>query len=723
MNADGRGFNCEPRPHPRPSPWAVQHRRPGEGCGKINLSTSPILCYHEGRAAIPPRISQDHQPTRTAMPNFQLQAKFPLAGGQPPAVDALVEGWRAGRKHQVLLGITGSGKTFVMANMIQQLQRPTLVIAPNKILAAQLYQEFKGFFPHNRVEFFVSYYDYYQPEAYVPRKDLYIEKDSSINDELDRMRLSSTNALFEHEDVIIVASVSCIYGIGSPETYRGMLIFLKVGDTLERGDLLSRLVENQYQRNEYDFHRGTFRVRGDVIEIFPADADDAIRIELFGDEVEAISRIDPVRGTKTELLSKVGIYPATHYVAPSDELPETVEMIREELRERLTELRAENKLVEAQRLEQRTLFDIEMLEETGTCKGIENYSRIIQRRSPGSASPTLLSYFPKASLLFIDESHVTIPQLGAMYKGDFSRKTTLVDYGFRLPSAIDNRPLKFEEYEAREHQVIYVSATPGPYEMESSGGNQIELIIRPTGLLDPPIEVRPVSGQVDDLLEEIRTTAAHSERVLVTTLTKRMAEDLSRYYEELGVRVRYMHSEIKTLDRDEILRDLRLGHFDVLVGINLLREGLDLPEVSLVAILDADKEGFLRSRRSLLQTCGRASRNPKGRVIFYADRVTESMREVLEETERRRAAQRAHNEANGIVPKAAQRAIPERLAATEAPRVGEAFPKLTVETDALAQIKRLEKEMLTAAKALEFEQAAELRDAISYLKRRDLGIA
>ncbi|MEE8433367.1 MAG: excinuclease ABC subunit UvrB, partial [bacterium] len=501
------------------------------------------------------------------MPNFQLQAKFPLAGGQPPAVDALVEGWRSGRKHQVLLGITGSGKTYVMANMIQRLQLPTLVIAPNKVLAAQLYQEFKGFFPHNKVEYFVSYYDYYQPEAYVPRKDLYIEKDSSINDELDRMRLSSTNALFEHEDVIIVASVSCIYGIGSPETYRGMLIFLKVGDTLERGDLLSRLVENQYQRNEYDFHRGTFRVRGDVIEIFPADADDALRIELFGDEVEAISRIDPVRGTKTELLSKIGIYPATHYVAPSDELPETVDLIRDELRGRLTELRAENKLVEAQRLEQRTLFDIEMLEETGTCKGIENYSRIIQRRGPGSASPTLLSYFPKGSLLFIDESHVTIPQLGAMYKGDFSRKSTLVDYGFRLPSAIDNRPLKFEEYEARDHQVVYVSATPGPYELESCEGVQVELIIRPTGLLDPPIEVRPVSGQVDDLLEEIRTTAAHKERVLVTTLTKRMSEDLSRYYEELGVRVRYMHSEINTLERDEILRDLRLGHFDVLVGI------------------------------------------------------------------------------------------------------------------------------------------------------------
>ncbi|HEX9841170.1 MAG TPA: excinuclease ABC subunit UvrB, partial [bacterium] len=586
------------------------------------------------------------------MPQFQLEANFGLAGSQPQAVDALVEGWLAGRKHQVLLGITGSGKTFVMANVIQRMQRPTLVIAPNKVLAAQLYQEFKAFFPHNAVEYFVSYYDYYQPEAYVPRKDLYIEKDSSVNDELDRMRLAATNALFEREDVVIVASVSCIYGIGSPETYRGMVIFLKVGDTLERQYLISRLVESQYTRNDYDFHRGTFRVRGDVVEIFPADADDAIRVELFGDEVEALSRIDPMRGTKIELLSKVGIYPATHYVAPQDELPETVNLIRDELRERLTQLRAANKLVEAQRLEQRTLFDIEMLEETGTCKGIENYSRIIQRRGPGSAPPTLLSYFPKGSLLFIDESHVTVPQLEAMYKGDFSRKTTLVEYGFRLPSAIDNRPLKFEEYEARNQQAIYTSATPGPYELEHSGGEVVELIIRPTGLLDPEIEVRPVSGQVDDLLEEIRTRAAAHERVLVTTLTKRMAEDLARYYEELGVRVRYMHSEIDTLERDEILRDLRLGHFDVLVGINLLREGLDLPEVSLVGILDADKEGYLRSRRSLLQTCGRAARNPKGRVIFYADRITQSMREVIDETNRRREAQRVFNREHGITPRA-----------------------------------------------------------------------
>ncbi|MCH9046999.1 MAG: excinuclease ABC subunit UvrB [SAR324 cluster bacterium] len=658
------------------------------------------------------------------MPQFQLEARFPPAGGQSEAVDKLVEGWRQGKEHQVLLGITGSGKTFVMANAIQQLQRPTLVIAPNKVLAAQLYQEFKGFFPYNAVQYFVSYYDYYQPEAYVPRKDLYIEKDSSINDELDKMRLSATNALFEREDVIIVASVSCIYGIGSPETYRGMLIFVKVGDTLERGNLLSRLVENQYQRNDYDFHRGTFRVRGDVIEIFPADRDDAIRVELFGDEVEAISRIDPLRGSKIELLSKVGIYPATHYVAPQDELPQTVEMIRAELRTSLAELRAANKLVEAQRLEQRTLFDIEMLEETGTCKGIENYSRIIQRRPPGSAPPTLLHYFPRGSLLFVDESHVTIPQLGAMFKGDFSRKSNLVEYGFRLPSAMDNRPLKFEEYEQKIEQVIFVSATPGPYEEERSGGPVVELIIRPTGLLDPEIEVRSVAGQVDDLLEEIRIRAAAKERVLVTTLTKRMAEDLARYYEELGVRVRYMHSEIDTLERDEILRDLRLGHFDVLVGINLLREGLDLPEVSLVAILDADKEGYLRSRRSLLQTCGRAARNPNGKVLFYGDTITESMRQVIDETNRRRVAQAEFNEANHIVPTATVRAIAERLApAAQEPRVAESVPNLTIELDAMAQIRRLEKEMLAAAKDLEFERAAELRDAISYLKRRNLGVA
>ncbi|MDH5751846.1 MAG: excinuclease ABC subunit UvrB [Deltaproteobacteria bacterium] len=659
------------------------------------------------------------------MPQFQLKSDFRPSGSQPQAIEKLVQGWRSGRPHQVLLGITGSGKTFVMASVIQELQRPTLVLAPNKILAAQLYQEFKGFFPLNAVEYFVSYYDYYQPEAYVPRKDLYIEKDSSINDEIDRMRLSATRALFEREDVVIVASVSCIYGLGSPEAYKGMLIYLMVGDVMERGDLLARLVEIQYTRNDYDFHRGTFRVRGDVVEVYPADADDAIRIELFGDEIEAISRIDPLRGTRLEMLSKAAIYPATHYVSPASEMPRTVDMIGRELGERLRELRMGDRLVEAQRLEQRTLFDMEMIQETGTCKGIENYSRIIQRREPGSAPPTLLNYFPRGSLLFIDESHVAVPQLGAMYKGDFSRKSTLVEYGFRLPSAMDNRPLKFEEFERQIEQSFYVSATPGEYELKKSGEEVVELLIRPTGLLDPPIDVRPVSGQVDDLLDEIRIRAEAGERVLVTTLTKRMAEDLTTYYSELGVRVRYMHSEVNTLDRDEIIRGLRLGEFDVLIGINLLREGLDLPEVSLVAILDADKEGFLRSRRSLLQTCGRAARNPRGRVIFYADVITGSMREVMEETARRREIQEVYNREHGITPRATVRALAGALSpAQEQPeRVAERRAPVPVEKDVIGQVKRLEKEMLAAARELDFERAAEIRDAISYLKRNNLGVA
>jgi excinuclease ABC subunit B len=657
------------------------------------------------------------------MTQFQLEAKFPLTGGQPQAVSGLVNGFHANKRHQVLLGITGSGKTFVMANVIQKVQRPTLVIAPNKTLAAQLYQEFKGFFPYNAVEYFVSYYDYYQPEAYVPSTDTYIEKDSSINDELDRMRLSATRSLFEREDVVIVASVSCIYGLGSPEAYRGMLIYLKVGDIVPRSRLLAQLVETQYTRNDYDFHRGTFRVRGDVIEVFPADADDAVRIELFGDEVEAISRIDPVRGTKIELLSKVAIYPASHYVSPQEDVPLTLELIRLELRERLQELRSQNRLLEAQRLEQRTLFDLEMIEETGTCKGVENYSRHIQRRAQGTAGPTLLHYFPKNSLLFLDESHVTLPQLSAMSRGDFSRKSTLVEHGFRLPSAIDNRPLKFEEFEAMIERTIYVSATPGPYELQHSGGEVVELIIRPTGLLDPPIDVRPVSGQVDDLLGEIRKRAAAGERVLVTTLTKRMAEDLTRHYEELGVRVRYMHSDIDALERSEILRDLRLGQFDVLVGINLLREGLDLPEVSLVGILDADKEGYLRSHRSLLQTCGRAARNTEGRVIFYADRITDSMRLVLEETERRRKVQHAYNEAHRITPTAIVKSIADRMVAEPAQKIAEPNASVPVEKDVIRQVQRLEKEMLQAAKNLEFEKAGEIRDAIAYLKRRNLGVA
>jgi excinuclease ABC subunit B len=657
------------------------------------------------------------------MPRFQLAAPYQMSPPQVEAAKLLEQGFRGGEKHQVLLGITGSGKTFVMANVIEQLQRPTLVIAHNKTLAAQLYNEFKAYFPTNAVEYFVSYYDYYQPEAYVPSTDTYIEKDSSINDELDKMRLSATRSLFEREDVVIVASVSCIYGLGSPEAYRGMLIYLMVGERMERGTLLSKLVEVQYDRNDYDFHRGTFRVRGDVVEIFPADSDDAIRVELFGDEIEAISRIDPLRGQKLELLSKAAIYPASHYVSPSEEIPETVRIIREELRLRLQELRGQGKLLEAQRLEQRTLYDIEMLEETGTCKGIENYSRIIGRREPGTAPPTLLHYFPKNSLLFVDESHVTMPQVKGMYLGDFSRKSTLVDYGFRLPCAIDNRPLKFEEYEAQIEQSIYVSATPGPYELDKTHNRVVELVVRPTGLLDPPIEVRPVAGQVDDMLAEIRATAERKERVLITTLTKRMAEDLTRYYEELGVRVRYMHSEIDTLERTEIIRDLRLGEFDVLVGINLLREGLDLPEVSRIGIFDADKEGFLRSHRSLIQTCGRAARNPNGRVIFYADKVTDSMRLAIEEVERRRTVQAEYNAKHHITPRAVIRPIEGRLAPVDAEMAAEKRAPVRIENDLPRQIAKLEQEMLSAAKNLDFERAAELRDAIAYLKKREMGLA
>lgn len=659
------------------------------------------------------------------MSKFELKAEFDMTGDQPQAVEKLVGGLKKNKRHQTLLGITGSGKTFVMANIIQTLKRPALIIAPNKILAAQLFQEFSSFFPKNAVEYFVSYYDYYQPEAYVPQRDLYIEKDTSINDELDRMRLSATRSLFEREDVVIVASVSCIYGLGSPEAYKGMLIYLKIGDTIDRNDLLNKLVEIQYQRNDYDFHRGTFRVRGDVVEVYPADADDAIRIELFGDEVEALSRIDPIRGIKTELLTKAAIYPASHHVAPKDEKPETIRLIQAELQKRLAQLKEQGKLVEYQRLEQRTMYDIEMLEETGTCKGIENYSRIIQRREVGSSPPSLLDYFPKDSLLFIDESHVTLPQLRGMYLGDFSRKSTLVEYGFRIPSAVDNRPLKFEEFEEKIDSAIYVSATPGPYELEKNGGEMVELIVRPTGLLDPEIEVRPVTGQVDDLLEEIRIREVKNERILVTTLTKRMSEDLTKYYEDLGVRVRYMHSEIDTLERAEILRDLRLGEFDVLIGINLLREGLDLPEVSLVAILDADKEGYLRSYRSLLQTCGRAARNPEGRAIFYGDRITDSMRIVMEETSRRRTIQEAYNKEHGITPTAIKKTISGLMGSQEEEKkpLAKNMEGLQTEKDLARQIKKLEKEMLAAAKGLDFERAAELRDAVRFLRQKELGVA
>ena len=556
---------------------------------------------------------------------FNLQSEFKPSGDQPQAIEALVNGVEEKQKHQVLLGITGSGKTFAMANVVQNLQRPTLVIAHNKTLAAQLYNEFQAFFPENAVEYFVSYYDYYQPEAYVPSRDLYIEKDTALNDDLDRLRLSATRSLLERRDVLIVASVSCIYGIGSPEKYEKMLLIFKVGERFSRQVILARLVELLYTRNDIDFHRGTFRVRGDVIDIYLAESESAIRVELFGDEIESLVRFDPLTGKKQISYQHFVIYPASHYVAPAEHIPETLRLIREELRERLEDLHANNKILEAQRLLQRTEYDLEMIEQTGSCSGIENYSRIIDRRVAGTPPATLLNYFPDDSLIFVDESHMTLPQLRAMNRGDFSRKSTLVEHGFRLPSAVDNRPLQFPEFVEFPQTKIYVSATPGDYELEQTEGQMAELVVRPTGLLEPIIEIRPVLGQVDDILHEIRMRAKRNERVLITTLTKRMAEDLTEYYDDLDVRVRYMHSDVDVVERTQILHDLRAGEFDVLVGINLLREGLDLPEVSLVGIFDADKEGFLRSVRSLIQTCGRASRNANGRVIMYADKITASM--------------------------------------------------------------------------------------------------
>ncbi|MDG2064745.1 MAG: excinuclease ABC subunit UvrB, partial [SAR324 cluster bacterium] len=565
---------------------------------------------------------------------FNLQSDFKPAGDQPQAIETLVNGVEEKHKHQVLLGITGSGKTFAMANVVQKLQRPTLVIAHNKTLAAQLYNEFQNFFPENAVEYFVSYYDYYQPEAYVPSRDLYIEKDTALNDDLDRLRLSATRSLLERRDVLIVASVSCIYGIGSPEKYEKMLLIFKVGESLSRQVILARLVELLYTRNDIDFHRGTFRVRGDVIDIYLAESESAIRVELFGDEIESLVRFDPLTGKKQMSYQHFVIYPASHYVAPAEHVPETLRLIREELRERLEDLHANNKILEAQRLLQRTEYDLEMIEQTGSCSGIENYSRIMDRRAAGTPPATLLNYFPDDSLIFIDESHMTLPQLRAMCRGDYSRKSTLVEHGFRLPSAVDNRPLQFPEFFEFPQRLIYVSATPGDYEMEQTEGQMAELVVRPTGLLEPVIEIRPVLGQVDDMLHEIRLRAKRKERVLVTTLTKRMAEDLTEYYHDLDVRVRYMHSDVDVVERTQILHDLRAGEFDVLVGINLLREGLDLPEVSLVGIFDADKEGFLRSVRSLVQTSGRASRNANGLVIMYADRVTASMQITLDLTEK-----------------------------------------------------------------------------------------
>jgi excinuclease ABC subunit B len=663
--------------------------------------------------------------------SFKLVSNYRPQGDQPAAIDALVRNLKEGVRQQVLLGVTGSGKTFTMANVIAQVNRPTLVLAPNKTLAAQLYNEFKSLFPENAVRYFVSYYDYYQPEAYVPATDTYIEKDASINDEIDKLRHSATKALLERNDVLIVASVSCIYGLGEPEMYFEMMVFLEHGQRIERDRVLRKLVDIQYQRNDYDFHRGTFRVRGDTVEVFPAyEENRAVRLEFFGDEVEALYEIDPLRGKTTRELKSVAIYPASHYVTTADRMDGAVHTIREELRERLELLRSENRLLEAQRLEQRTMYDLELLAEMGFCPGIENYSRHLTGRQPGEPPPTLLDYFPAESLFFIDESHVTVPQLGGMYRGDRSRKQTLVEYGFRLPSALDNRPLNFEEWEMKVNQAVYVSATPGDYEMEKSQGLVVEQLIRPTGLVDPEVEVRKAGIQVDDLLEEIHKRVACQERVLVTCLTKKMAEDLTDYYHDLGVRVRYLHSDIETIERVEIIRSLRKGEFDVLVGINLLREGLDLPEVSLVAILDADKEGYLRSARSLIQTIGRAARNVNGRVILYADTVTASMRRALEETNRRRAKQLAYNREHDITPATIRKAIDASLVEMYSPEwavVPEVEHKPAAGEDDVApyelpdRISELRREMTQAAEALEYERAAELRDRIKRLERMVFG--
>jgi excinuclease ABC subunit B len=657
---------------------------------------------------------------------FKLRSEFKPQGDQPAAIDALVRGLSDGAKDQVLLGITGSGKTFTVASVIERTQRTTLVIAHNKTLAAQLYQEFKGFFPENSVEYFVSYYDYYQPEAYVPASDTYIEKEATINEEIDRLRLSATRALFERRDVIVVASVSCIYGLGDPDAYYNMILFVEPGMKVTREQLLQKLVELQYERSDVEFDRGSFRVRGDTVEVYPSYQDQAYRIELWGDEIDSISTIDPLLGeVLAKHTSRLPIYPKTHYVMPKSTTKRAIKTIREELDWWEPKLVAEGKLLEAQRLHQRTMYDLEMIKEMGFCRGIENYSRHLTGKPPGSPPPTLLDYLPANSMVVIDESHQTVPQIRGMFNGDQSRKRTLVEYGFRLPSAMDNRPLNFEEFENRVGQTIYVSATPGPYELTRTSGEVVEQIIRPTGLMDPRVEVRPVRGQIDDLLGECRARAERSERVLVTTLTKKMAEDLTEYFAEVGVRVRYLHSDIETLERIRILRDLRRGEFDVLVGINLLREGLDLPEVSLVAILDADKEGFLRSESSLIQTVGRAARNAAGMAILYADKVTDSMRRAIGETERRRTIQEEYNEEHGITPKTIIKSIESTLVtAYEAD-----YFKVPLELDAIedyspanieATIARLEHEMRAAAKNLEFERAAEMRDRIKYLREREL---
>ncbi|WP_133862415.1 MULTISPECIES: excinuclease ABC subunit UvrB [Pseudomonas] len=665
------------------------------------------------------------------MSAFQLSTRYTPAGDQPEAIRQMVEGLEAGLSHQTLLGVTGSGKTFSIANVIAQVQRPTMVLAPNKTLAAQLYGEFKAFFPNNSVEYFVSYYDYYQPEAYVPSSDTFIEKDSSINDHIEQMRLSATKALLERRDAIIVASVSSIYGLGSPEAYLKMVLHLDRGDRIDQRTILRRLAELQYSRNDMEFARATFRVRGDVIDIFPAESDlEAVRIELFDDEVESLSAFDPLTGEVIRKLPRFTFYPKTHYATPRETLLGAIENIKRELAERLEWLRSQNRLLEAQRLEQRTRFDLEMILELGYCNGIENYSRYLSGRGPGEPPPTLYDYLPSNALLVIDESHVTVPQIGAMFKGDRSRKETLVEYGFRLPSALDNRPLKFEEWEAGAPQTIFVSATPGPYE-EEHAGRVVEQVVRPTGLVDPIIEIRPATTQVDDLLSEIRLRVAQEERVLCTTLTKRMAEDLTDYLADHDVRVRYLHSDIDTVERVEIIRDLRLGTFDVLVGINLLREGLDMPEVSLVAVLDADKEGFLRSERSLIQTIGRAARNLNGKAILYADNMTGSMQRAIDETERRRNRQLAFNEEHGIVPQGIKKDIRDIMEGAAAPgakgkrRVakaaedqGEYAAELRSPSEIGKRIRQLEEKMLQLARDLQFESAAQLRDEIQALRER-----
>ena len=657
--------------------------------------------------------------------DFRLTSDYKPKGDQANAIDELTRGIYAGEKHQVLLGVTGSGKTYTMAKVIEQLNRPALVLAHNKTLAAQLYHEFKQFFPSNAVEYFVSYYDYYQPEAYIPAGDVYIEKEATINDELDKLRLSATRSLFERRDCVIVASVSCIYGLGSPEAYYGMLLFLEKGQKIRRQDIFSKLVEILYERNDVDFKRGTFRVRGDVIEVFPTYDDNAYRIELFGDEVDSLSQIDPLFGTVKQKYTRLPIYPKSHYVMSNTTKNQAMGTILEELAWWEKELEKEGRLVESQRVHQRTRFDLEMMKSVGYCHGIENYSRHFSGRKPGEPPPTLLDYVPRDFMMFIDESHQTVPQLHGMWHGDRSRKENLVQYGFRLPSALDNRPLKFEEFEERTNQIIYVSATPGPYELTKSAGVVVEQIIRPTGLVDPPTEVRPVKGQIDDLLHEIRDRVSKGERVLVTTLTKRMAEDLAEYYAEVGVRCRYMHSEIETLERIKLLRDLRKGEYDVLIGINLLREGLDLPEVSLVAILDADKEGFLRSSGSLIQTIGRCARNLNGRAILYADRMTDSMKRAIDETDRRRAIQVAYNQEHGITPESIVRPLSMSLAGivdadyvdvTQGP---DGLPDFKSQEELDAYIAGMENDMREAAKRFDFEKAAKLRDTVRDLRTKE----